>query len=829
MRNKTQFAFLAATIFFLFGNAGVFAQQMATPAQPSSTTPTSLNNIRIGQCADSDLLRQFIAWETTRGLVIDARPFAINQTTGKTSFSGSDAWVAVVHTNPFIYNYKISVAQEELVSTALTDFLKLLLPESLTKIVGPESGGANLTSSNVTPTSKLNQIAKRLRQIKKPAGCTTACTAIDAMYEVFNEINNKELIKMIVAQKESGADKLVFATIPKGKSTDVRLISDPTFSEYTKRIGVLSDEEADASKVCNDVTALHTYLNDFKDKFGESVDQLDEARRAIDEVNVLATDLEELAVAFEADADLKAGGKDIRCQGFNCVDQLNAYALTVRSVLGTYNKELDRLRENVKEMKNTYLLTEQMKSKDGLFARSFSINKKFELSQATISLKREKIKKQDAAAANRAGGNESGKPKTGGRRAPNPALTGGESSEGSGGIDSRGNNFVSRGNESGTPDGDGDAAPPADEPAKEKSGDPAPGGQINEVVLLGRPRFMLSGGLVYSPLPRRTFESVKGFTRDAQGNPSGDGSSDIVGFGENSSRRLLPMVLLNSRLLSFKPASLFFSFGVTAKHDDNLDIEYLIGPSVSFLNDRALFTFGAYGGKTQYLVSDVKVGDELPDDVGNAKLFRKSHVWKPGFSFSYSFSSTKKGDSKESAGDGSSSSAADVKSEIRIGNIPFNLAVGMAYTSLEQRTYDAVVGFARDRQGNLTNGQTLTRIVGLTSSSSYRLTPLALLHSRLTNFGKYDFYFTTGISGKKTDDDFDIEYLLGASVNLYRRKVFLTLGTFVGKQQILGGDFFEGARLGTSQGVTTQNRYVWKPAIAFSYDISKIIPGTQRD
>jgi hypothetical protein len=124
----------------------------------------------------------------------------------------------------------------------------------------------------------------------------------------------------------------------------------------------------------------------------------------------------------------------------------------------------------------------------------------------------------------------------------------------------------------------------------------------------------------------------------------------------------------------------------------------------------------------------------------------------------------------------------------------------------------------------LTNGQTLTRIVGLSSSSGYRLSPLAMLHTRLTDFGSHDFYFTTGISGKKTDNNFDVEYLLGGSMNVYRRKVFLTLGTYIGKQQTLGGNFFEGSILGTSQPVPTVNRYVWKPAFAFSYDISKIIP-----
>jgi hypothetical protein len=222
-------------------------------------------------------------------------------------------------------------------------------------------------------------------------------------------------------------------------------------------------------------------------------------------------------------------------------------------------------------------------------------------------------------------------------------------------------------------------------------------------------------------------------------------------------------------------------------------------------------------------VDNVKVGDVIPDSLGEPKLFRKGMSWKPGFSFSYSFSRTKKGEHR-TTGSGTGAQPNDLKDEIRIGSVPFSLALGMAFTSLEQRTYDAIAGFARDRQGNLTNGQTLSRIVGVTSSSDYRMTPLALLHTRLTNLGRRDFYFTTGITGKKTDNDFDLEYLLGGSVNIYRRKIFLTFGTFIGKQQVLGGNFFEGAVLGRSQPVTTERRYVWKPAFSFSYDISRIIP-----
>jgi hypothetical protein len=813
MRNKIQFLLLSIAFFCWLGYAGVSANTtMPLPSATPTATPTPpLNTIKIGNCSTPDAINSWINTERKSGLMMDARPFAINQSTGKTAFTGSAARVSIAHMNPFVYNYRITVAQQELVSTALTDFLKLLLPESLTKVVGPQSG--TLTVARVLPMDKLTIIEQRLDA--RPSECVTpsndkkaACSAINAMYDDYNAIKAAIHGPINTSIKSSSFAKKGGASVAANQE----------FINYTKSIGTLRDEEADAYATCTAATNLNMLLSSYD--FDSYFNNLDAAQQVISQITALSNDLKSLADGYAKDDELKK--IVIRCKGFNCVDQFKAYADAVLEVLGSYQAELDTLRQNATDMQNMYLLTEQMKNKEGLFARTFTITKKFELSQATVAVNREKLKQSNPTTSDSSSGAQTGRPVIVGRT-PEPVAAGGESSEGSA-PNTLASSFLRPGLQSGTPVAN--ATPSATPPAKasEKAGNLVPTGQITEGVQIGRPRFTLSGGLVYSPLPRRTFQSVKGFARDAQGNPTGNGSANVVGFGENSSRRLLPMVLLNSRLLSYEPTSIYFSVGVSAKRDDNVDVEYLFGPSISLLNDRALFSFGAYGGKTQNLVSDIKVGDELPGDIGDAKLFRKSYTWKPGFSFSYAFSRTTK-KSGEGGTAGSTSPADDLRNEIRIGNIPFNLAVGLVYTSLEQRTYDEIVGFARDRQGNLTNGQTLTRIVGLTSSSNYRMTPAALLHSRLTHFGGgYDFYFSTGITGKKTDNAFDIEYLLGGSVNLYQRKVFLTIGAFAGKQQILGGDFFEGAKLGQSQNVTLQNRYVWKPAISISYDISKIIP-----
>ena len=56
--------------------------------------------------------------------------------------------------------------------------------------------------------------------------------------------------------------------------------------------------------------------------------------------------------------------------------------------------------------------------------------------------------------------------------------------------------------------------------------------------------------------------------------------------------------------------------------------------------------------------------------------------------------------------------------------------------------------------------------------------------------------------------------MLEGTVNAYRRKIFVTFGAFAGKQTVLGGNFFLGAKLDKDQSVPTTTRYVWKPGFA---------------
>ena len=761
---------------------------VAQKSEPSPTPTPPLNTIRVGSCDPPKSLTAVIMDEEKSGLVLDARPFAVNQSTGKMHFDGKVGRVSVVNMNPFVYRYDISVAQEELVSSAVSDFIDILLPQALRSI---GKGGAANTERAVGQgkkvTSKLQELEMRLGQFKA-SNCTASddngCTALKAMDAVFRKI------------KTALEDDEIFIRITEDVPSEI--------TRGTNKINDLRDKQLDAYTTCNRAVDVRDTLADFKPD--EQINELSKVGQNLDNLLSLTNDLSELVDQYFADDELKT--YTVRCGGFNCARQYKIYAEAVQELLNTeYRPTLANRLQTWKQFQAMLDLIRSMEKKQGLFARTFEIKKKFELSAATVSIARVEVKPTNESTAT---AETSPTKSNASAQNANQNHAGGDDAKGEKKADDK------KADDKAAKD---DAAEP-EKPVKP---------DINESIQIGRPRFLVSGGLVYSPLDRQSFVTTSGFTRDASGNPTGDGHTKVVGFDENSPRRLLPMVFLNSRITSFDRASIYFSLGVTAKKDKDVDVEYLFGPSVSMLNDRAMFTFGAYAGKGERLVPDVRIGDTIPDDAGDARVSTKHYTWKPGFSFSYVFSNLTKRTQEAAGGGGgeggSGSATDDLKDEIRIGGIPFNLAMGLAYTSLEDQSFDEILGFAKDRQGNLTNGQTLTRIVGLSASSNYRLVPLAMLHSRLLNFGRYSFYLTSGVTGKKDDDSLEIEYLLGGSVNLYKRKLFLTFGTFAGKQQRLAGDLFVGGKLNADQNVGVERRYVWKPAFAFSYDISRIVPG----
>src|SRR5688572_635960 len=83
MRIKFLLAVLTLSVFPMFAGS-VYAQ-------------ASLNDIKIEACGTEGTLERLITNEEKRSLVIDARPAAVNQSTGRLSFQGKMGRVSVAH------------------------------------------------------------------------------------------------------------------------------------------------------------------------------------------------------------------------------------------------------------------------------------------------------------------------------------------------------------------------------------------------------------------------------------------------------------------------------------------------------------------------------------------------------------------------------------------------------------------------------------------------------------------------------------------------------------------------------------------------------------
>ncbi len=154
----------------------------------------------------------------------------------------------------------------------------------------------------------------------------------------------------------------------------------------------------------------------------------------------------------------------------------------------------------------------------------------------------------------------------------------------------------------------------------------------------GSQRFFLTGGLVGTTMDRPQYDREAGFERDfngalilTNGQPT---TGTIVGFKENSGSRLLPIVLLNCRLVGKGVFDLHAAVGVTAKFDDKgTDVEVLIGPSLSLWR-KLFFTVGAYAGHQQTLDGRFYIGAPVPATVTDLSP-TKQLKWSPGFALSY--------------------------------------------------------------------------------------------------------------------------------------------------------------------------------------------------
>jgi hypothetical protein len=149
------------------------------------------------------------------------------------------------------------------------------------------------------------------------------------------------------------------------------------------------------------------------------------------------------------------------------------------------------------------------------------------------------------------------------------------------------------------------------------------------------PRFILSGGVVVSPLPQMIFSTSN--------NPAGSTPANIIVETQKSGTRILPLAMLSARFWDQLPYKRGYSFipnylsvGVTAKSTgtNGTSIEYLLGLSWAFAERQIFVTAGAYAGWQQRLGGGLAVGQATSLSSANLPLTLTT-VWKPGFSITW--------------------------------------------------------------------------------------------------------------------------------------------------------------------------------------------------
>lgn len=161
-------------------------------------------------------------------------------------------------------------------------------------------------------------------------------------------------------------------------------------------------------------------------------------------------------------------------------------------------------------------------------------------------------------------------------------------------------------------------------------------GETETINFGGGARFAIAGGVVASPFESITYKRVPAII---------DGrSTTIIGAENSSNSRILPILMLHGRLSEFKKPPLGFisgihlSLGITAKpNDEGTNVEYLVGPSLSFIEERLFFTVGGYAGRRQQLEGNLAPGQELPAEFKDDIPINNRLVWKPGFALTYKF------------------------------------------------------------------------------------------------------------------------------------------------------------------------------------------------
>jgi hypothetical protein len=228
---------------------------------------------------------------------------------------------------------------------------------------------------------------------------------------------------------------------------------------------------------------------------------------------------------------------------------------------------------------------------------------------------------------------------------------------------------------------------------------------------------------------------------------------------------------------------------------------------------------------------------------------------KTGSKSSGSKSSSSKDSSTSSSGDNSSDNASSQQSpsgssgddstvttrgkRINFGKERFIVSIGAVWAHLSQQNIGTGLGIPKfDPSGNPLPAPTpspapspaptppaITTIITQTNHSSFRISPMAFLNTRLFEWNKSNepVYFTFGITAKSSDSGVKPEYLLGLSQSLFDRHLFITSGVYIGQQSYLAGNLKFDQQI--PSGLTGSPPINSVYGAGFSFGISWRVPG----
>lgn len=166
--------------------------------------------------------------------------------------------------------------------------------------------------------------------------------------------------------------------------------------------------------------------------------------------------------------------------------------------------------------------------------------------------------------------------------------------------------------------------------------DSEPAEQALVTVICSSP-LSISGGFAMSRIDEREFVFVPSTKTVTENGQETEKVINRFGFKNNSSFRMLPVLLLNTRLHEWNDTyALHMSAGAAVDiktGEAGTDVEFLVGPSLSF--KRSMFiTGGVHFGRVPKLAGGFEVGAEVPDGIDQPPVEK---AWKPGFVLGITF------------------------------------------------------------------------------------------------------------------------------------------------------------------------------------------------